>query len=98
MASNKYNPGGGLNYFWVEEEIERIRKEKMREEMEDCGESIESIMEDFASNLLKSMAKVPVCNNDGNINNELEAKFQFIKNHSDNPEDLELAKKIIGID
>lgn len=37
-------------------------------------------------------------NNSISIEDELEAKFQFIKRHSDSDEDLALAKKILGID
>ena len=29
--------------------------------------------------------------------NDYEAKFNFIKQHSDNPEDLKLAREIIGL-
>lgn len=97
MAHNMYNPGGGLNYFWVEERIEEYNREKRRKEMEEYGESISDIMEDFANNLIKSSIQIPICDNNS-ITDELEAKFQFIKNHSDDPEDLELAKKILGID
>lgn len=32
-----------------------------------------------------------------NTNNDYESKFNFIKSHSSTPEDLELAKEIIGL-
>lgn len=81
MAHNMYNPGGGLNVFWVDEDMERIRKEKIKEEMQ------------FYKDLEREFRD----SNSSDIDYELEAKFEFLKKHSDNPEDLELAKKILGI-
>ena len=41
---------------------------------------------------------IEMCNLVPYSDNDYEARFQFIKRHSDNPDDLKLAREIIGLD
>lgn len=106
--SRKYIHGGGINPRWVLEQ-EQAKQKKEQEEYE----LVLKEREDYKINKLKDMVKelsysasiqlknginATINNNEGNYQNyTLEDKFNFLKAHSDNPEDLELAKQILRI-
>ena len=98
--ANKYLKGGALNPAWCDEQDAKIETESIINSLYNLfdqldidlniqlGDSIDvSISKDKN---LKDMCTI-------NIEDNYEAKFKFIKNHSDTPEDLKLAKEIIGL-
>ena len=91
----EYTPCGGISQLWLYEK-EKEREEKEREE---CENSIANIVKNISygvSAQLRNGTKIDI-NNNNNNSITLEDKFNFLKAHSDNPEDLELAKQILGI-
>lgn len=79
----KYIKGGGINPFWMFEQEEQALEDDFIDSLMSCIDMI---------------VPVSVVNNQQQDTlNELEAKYQFLKNHSDSPEDLQLAKEILGI-
>lgn len=105
--ADMYVKGGSLNPFWVDEDIDRA----IREEFKQDENLQEALTDGLKIALQQSIREVLACKareyeenqeeddeDDEDYLDELEAKFQFIKRHSDNPNDLELAKKILGID
>lgn len=99
MAS-KYLKGGALNPAWCDEQDAAFLKESISESI---GSLFSNMMMDIELELaegvninvsnkkLKNMCTVV------NTENDYEAKFNFIKKHSATPEDLELAKEIVGL-
>lgn len=96
---DKYLKGGSLNPAWVDEQ-------ERQQIVDDIMDGLEELIECFGAKINMNLAEgidlsltnitdssMPSINSV----NELEAKFNFIKNHSDNPEDLKLAREIIGL-
>lgn len=94
MAYDKYIKGGSLNPFWINELRYQTRlKNNGRIPGEDddfipFSECLENVINNFDSD--------DDCD-DISYEDELEAKFNFLKKHSDSEEDLELAKQILGL-
>lgn len=80
----KYTPCGGISLLWLDEQ-QRKKEERQRRDYE-------KQMETMIKNMTGGYS-----NNDEKSFETLEDKFNFLKAHSDNPEDLELAKQILGI-
>ena len=103
--ADMYVKGGSLNPFWVDEDIDRCAKEEFKENMQYLSnqfrDSIKKVIDEFRdeiNELNDDEDEDDEEEENDDIAAELEAKFQFIKRHSDNPDDLALAKKILGID
>lgn len=100
MATKKYNQGGGLNWFWVEEDIKRHQAEQFQNNFDNCMRIINSSNttnsetsnpgNTITNNYIVMCEKIP-------IEKELEAKFNFIKNHNGCEEDLEIAKFVVSV-
>lgn len=113
MASNKYNHNGGLNWFWVEEQMQKHRQEQSQAQFDDLNNLITGISASCTTinnnknsctkngktikpnkiinnNFITMCEKIPIAD-------ELESKFNFIKNHSDNEKDLEIAKYVVSV-
>lgn len=101
--------GCGLNPIWCKEQDQKIQEQKIRQIIQDVGSSCDFSVSFDVGNTAVTISKNNLQNmgNNGKMeqlmdeNSEyyktlksLEAKFQFIKNHSQNEEDLELARKI----
>lgn len=78
----KYVKGGALSPFWVEWDMERYRRENPDE---------------YCYSSTNVTISTEGCN-DIHYGDKLEARFQFLKKHSNSEEDLKLAKQILGID
>ena len=99
--ARKYLKGGALNPEWCEEQDIAYITESVKE----CIAGLFSTMMDVELNLqLAEGVNVKVSNSSLktmceiiDTESEFEAKFNFIKNHSDTPEDLQLAKQIVGL-
>ena len=100
--ANKYLKGGALNPAWCDEQDAALLKESIFDTICNLFDTMEidldlELTEGVNINIsnkpqLKTMCTIVDADND------YEAKFNFIKRHSDTPEDLELAKKIIGLE
>lgn len=100
MAS-KYLPGGGLNPIWcMEQDIEAETAA-----ITECLDIISNYMdidltlqlgEGVTTNISRKKELKDMCVT-VNTENDYEAKFNFLKKHSETPEDLALAIKIIGL-
>jgi hypothetical protein len=95
--SKKYLPGGSLNPYWVLNQKKQIHD---NEEVE-LGNELDDILEDctidrdvatIEMRKLTPVVRVPIT-----LNDELEAKFNFVKRHSKDPNDLQLAREIVGL-
>lgn len=109
--ANKYLKGGALNPIWCDEEDARILAENTTSMMESLYEICSMMAEDdidvdFNLELAEGLnVNVSSANKENpkdmcsiiDTESELEAKFNFLKRHSSTPEDLELAKEIIGL-
>lgn len=108
MAQEMYLKNGSLNPFWVDEDIDRHAKKEFEEyasylskcfrnslksAIDECRDDINALAEEYDDDEDDDDEE-----EETDIGAELEAKFQFIKRHSNDPDDLELAKKILGID
>ena len=101
--ANKYLPGGALNPAWCDEQDANMEAERITDALLDIFND-DLIDADVALNLGDGVM-VTICNKDEDdiskikscSEDEYEAKFQFIKRHSDNEEDLKLAREIIGL-
>lgn len=102
--ARKYLKGGALNPAWCDEQD----AEMIAEEVSNCiTELLNSIMdveldveiaEGVNVHIASSKNVEPICMcNIVDAESDYEAKFNFVKNHSSTPEDLELALKIIGL-
>lgn len=96
MAS-KYLKGGALNPAWCDEQDAALLTESIMELYDLFGDDMDLDLEltegvnITISNKNKEMCKII------NTESDYEAKFNFIKNHSATPEDLKLAREIIGL-
>lgn len=101
MAYRKYLPGGSLNPYWVNEQEQSRLKQDLLEDLN----SFVNILKDPIFGCISIMKQpVEMCTIIHNgeqsyrgLEQELEAKFNFIKRHSDSKEDLQLAREIIGL-
>lgn len=99
--ADMYVKGGSLNPFWVDEQIDKAAKKEFKEYIGTVSEGLTNTLREVInefSNEISEYYDEEEEDEKVNIADELEAKFQFIKRHSDDPEDLALAKKILGID
>lgn len=103
--ADMYVKGGSLNPFWVDEQIDKAAKREFEEYMGTVSEGLTNTLREVINEFSDEISEYYDEEDDEeekdekvNIADELEAKFQFIKRHSDDPEDLALAKKILGID
>ena len=104
--ADKYLPNGGLNPIWCMEDDARKEADAIMESIEDLFDcdGVHTRLELDLGDGVKAHIEPDddEYEDDGNDNIDMiskyEAKFQFIKMHSDNPEDLKLAREIIGLD
>ena len=105
--ANKYLPNGALNPIWCMEDDARKETEAIMESLEDIinnggiNTSLELDLGEGVTAHIGSIYDDEVCDDDDDdidMFSDYEAKFQFIKMHSDNPEDLKLAREIVGLD
>lgn len=97
ILTEKYLPGGALNPYWV---LEQKQELSSREEDEIEDELLEAIKECSVTPdeaLLEMCKVIPASRLPISLEDELETKFNFIKRHSDSPEDLQLAREIAGL-
>lgn len=97
---DKYLKGGSLNPRWVDEQN---RQKTVEDTMDNLHELLECFeINEININLAEGIdLSLSPGNNSSSVSiddNDYEAKFKFIKDHSDNPEDLKLAREIIGLD
>ena len=64
---------------------------------EEIMEAIQSCSVDPDTTMIEMCKLVPIERVSITLDEELEIKFNFIKRHSDNPEDLQLAREIAGL-
>ena len=108
MAS-KYLKGGALNPVWCDEQDAEYMAEQISEEIisllectdmsidMDLGSGVEVHIPGKSEKIMDALLEDELEDEDVSVEEELEAKFLFLKKHSGNPEDLELAKLILGI-
>ena len=103
--ANKYLPNGALNPIWCMEDDARREAESIKESIADifdCEGIAAGLELDLGGGVTAFMEQVYDEEEDGDDDSdkfsEYEAKFQFIKMHSNNPEDLKLAREIVGLD
>lgn len=102
--ANKYLKGGALNPVWCDEQDAEIFSESITDSIFNLLDILDinfdlQLMEGVninVSNKRKDEGRI-MCDII-NTENYYEAKFNFIKNHSGTPEDLKLAREIIGLD
>lgn len=104
--ATKYLKGGALNPAWCDEQDVELEVERVSESMELLYELLSEFDIDFNLQLGEGVdVSISKNSNDKqkemctiiNTENDYEAKFNFLKNHSATPEDLQLAKEIIGL-
>ena len=99
--AKKYLKGGALNPAWCDEQDAEYYSEKAASIVDDLGSIFENILlelqlgEGVGITVSKNRNQNEMCTIVDK--NDYEAKFNFIKNHSSTPEDLELAMKIVGL-
>lgn len=100
--ANKYLKGGALNPAWCDEQDAELMKESILNNIMDLFnmidfdlsfEPIEGVNVNISNRNNKSREMCTIVNTE----NDYEAKFNFIKRHSETPEDLQLAREIIGL-
>jgi hypothetical protein len=93
MSYNKYLPGGSINPAWArEQEVANITNDISNEFYEFINNlEFNFGKEEVNVNMIIRKEMCEICDD------EYERKFNFIRNHSDSPEDLKLAREIIGI-
>lgn len=103
--AKKYLPGGALNPAWCDEQDAALMTEEI---MDGLGNIFNELDMDLdiqleegvnlnISNKQQNIEPSNICRTVEDLEKEYEAKFKFIKNHSGTPEDLQLAKEIIGL-
>ena len=99
--TRKYLKGGALNPAWCEEQDAAMQAEWICECLEDL---FKTGMEMDLNLQLSDAVNVNLSNrsyeemfSSMEAESIYEAKFNFIKNHSDTPEDLKLAREILGL-
>lgn len=98
--ANKYLKGGALNPAWCDEQDALYDAERISDNIMNLLERIAMDMTiDFGGGIVTNVPSVQNKKEMCIISNvdDYEAKFNFVKRHSDTPEDLELAKQIIGL-
>lgn len=104
--AKKYLPGGALNPAWCDEQDAAIMTEEIMDGLEDIFNALDSeieleLAEGINLNISNKQQNIEssneMCRTIHSLEKEYEAKFNFIKNHSETPEDLQLAKEIIGL-
>lgn len=94
---DKYLRGGSLNPAWVNEQEKQNIVDSIKDGLEELAECIDvKIDMSLAEGIDLSLTNKCIDNSTSSIDS-LEDKFNFIKRHSDNPEDLKLAKEIVGL-
>lgn len=94
---DKYLRGGSLNPAWVNEQEKQNIVDSIKDGLEELAECIDvKINMSLAEGIDLSLTNKCIDNSISSIDS-LEDKFNFIKRHSDNPEDLKLAKEIVGL-
>ena len=100
--ARKYLPGGALNPAWCDEQ-------DIAADTESIMNSLSYLLEEMDIDLNLQLAEgigVSIYNKNKepksmcsvlDTESEYEAKFNFIKRHSATPEDLQLAREIIGL-
>ena len=100
--ARKYLPGGALNPAWCDEQ-------DIAADTESIMNSLSYLLEEMDIDLNLQLAEgigVSISNKNKepksmcsvlDTESEYEAKFNFIKRHSATPEDLQLAREIIGL-
>jgi hypothetical protein len=105
----KYVRGGNINPFWVMAEREKIMEEKaLKKNNAKFYAELEKITKEYKEEVRKEVREEllqefkekhkQMVHEADSMPNDYDAKFQFLKSHSDTPEDLALAKSILGID
>ena len=101
--TEKYLKGGALNPIWCDEQDAIFETESIM----DCLSDLFSLMDIDLNIQLGEGVAVGISNKNKepmnmcsilNTESEYEAKFNFIKRHSATPEDLQLAREIIGLE
>ena len=102
--ARKYLKGGSLNPAWCEEQdVELIREGIIggitTALLNNLNFGLELELEEGINLSIsnKQENQIPIEYNYIDTESDYEAKFNFLKRHSGTPEDLELAKQIIGI-
>lgn len=102
--ARKYLKGGALNPVWCDEQDAAMEAEFIMDSIKLFYDIFDNM--DINFNLqLGEVADINISKNRNkkemctivDTESDYEAKFNFIKNHSSTPEDLELAMKIIGL-
>lgn len=95
--NRKYLPGGALNPAWVDEqEANHITKniiDGLWELFNNLDINLNLELTEGVNINISNQNKKDMCT----IVNDYDQKFDFIKRHSDTPEDLKLAKEIVGL-
>jgi hypothetical protein len=104
--AEKYLKGGALNPAWCDEQDTAIITEEIMDGLANLfnnldielglqfGEGIDLTISNRQTNIPSMMNNMCTIID---AEKEYEAKFNFIKNHSATPEDLQLAKEIVGL-
>ena len=100
---NKYLKTGAINPAWAEERDAEIMTNGIMEHIDNLLDSIDLNMD---IELAKGV-NINVSNKQNKQHTEMcsivpplddyESKFEFIKRHSNSPEDLKLAREIVGL-
>lgn len=101
--ADKYLKGGALNPAWCDEQDRALLTESIKNNLCDLfnnmdidlnlelAEGVNVIISNKNDDEPKDMCMI-------DTERDYEAKFNFIKNHSSTPEDLKLAREIIGLE
>ena len=102
--ANKYLKGGALNPAWCNEQDAEIITNNIMESISGLFDIMDidlnlQLGEGVCINVSKKCKEKEPMNMCTIIDTEsdYEAQFNFLKNHSGTPEDLQLAKEIIGL-
>lgn len=99
--ARKYLKGGALNPAWCDEQDVALLKESIFDSICNLFNTMdidlnlqlgEGVAINISNKPLKNMCNII------DTENDYEAKFNFVKNHSGVPEDLQLAREIIGLE
>lgn len=97
--ADKYLKGGALNPAWCDEQDAKIETESIINSLYNLFDQLDinlniQLGDSIGIGISKDKNLKDMCIN---TEGDYEAKFKFIKNHSDTPENLKLAKEIIGL-
>lgn len=98
--ARKYLKGGALNPIWCDEQDREIATRSIMDGITDLLNVIDmdlnlQFREGIGLSISNKNKGKEMCIID--TESDYEAKFNFLKNHSGTPEDLQLAKDIIGL-